>query len=68
MAALVRGSGRQAAADPGARLTEGVLVRPFAAEVDVGAYWLVWLKSKPVTGAMQAFREWIVGESQSPLP
>ena len=49
-------------------LTEGVLVRPFAAEVDVGAYWLVWLKSKPVTGAMQAFREWIVGESQSPLP
>ena len=43
-------------------LTEGVLVRPFAAEVDVGGYWLVWLKSRPMTGAMRAFREWVEGE------
>ncbi|MDB5670008.1 MAG: transcriptional regulator, LysR family [Alphaproteobacteria bacterium] len=43
-------------------LTEGVLVRPFAAEVDVGSYWLTWLKSKTPTGAMLAFREWVEGE------
>jgi LysR family transcriptional regulator of beta-lactamase len=42
-------------------LTEGVLVRPFAAEVDVGSYWLTWLKSKTPTGAMRAFKSWIEG-------
>jgi LysR family transcriptional regulator of beta-lactamase len=44
-------------------LAEGALVRPFAAEVEVGSYWLAWLKSKPPTGAMRAFGEWIKGEA-----
>jgi len=44
-------------------LREGVLVRPFATEVDTGAYWLTWLKSKEPTGAMLAFRQWILAEA-----
>ena len=44
-------------------LTEGTLVRPFAAEVDTGAYWLTRLKSKEPTGAMRAFRQWILEEA-----
>jgi LysR family transcriptional regulator of beta-lactamase len=44
-------------------LTEGVLVRPFEAEVDTGAYWLTRLKSKAPTGAMRAFRDWILAEA-----
>lgn len=44
-------------------LTEGALVRPFEAEVDTGAYWLTRLKSKEPTGAMRAFRQWILEES-----
>ena len=43
-------------------LTHGTLVRPFAAEVDVGAYWLTWLKSRPETGAMLAFKTWVEAE------
>jgi LysR family transcriptional regulator of beta-lactamase len=44
-------------------LREGALVRPFAAEVDRGAYWLTWLKSKEPAGAMLAFRDWIAEEA-----
>jgi LysR family transcriptional regulator of beta-lactamase len=40
-------------------LIEGLLVRPFAADVDVGRYWLTWLKSRQPTRAMLAFRDWI---------
>ncbi|HEY5721241.1 MAG TPA: LysR family transcriptional regulator [Allosphingosinicella sp.] len=46
-------------------LTEGVLVRPFAAEIDTGAYWLTRLKSKAPTGAMSAFRDWILAEAEA---
>jgi LysR family transcriptional regulator of beta-lactamase len=50
-------------------LNTGLLVRPFAAEVDVGGYWLTWLKSKAPTGAMRAFREWLDAEVGAwPLP
>ncbi len=35
------------------------LVRPFAEEVALGAYWLTWLKSRPETPAMAAFRTWL---------
>lgn len=45
-------------------LTEGVLVRPFAAEVDTGGYWLTRLKSREPTGAMRAFRDWIVAQAR----
>lgn len=40
------------------------LVRPFDIEVDVGAYWLTRLRTRPETAVMQVFREW-VAESAS---
>lgn len=40
------------------------LVRPFRTEVHLGSYWLTWLKSKRATPAMQAFREWLLNETQ----
>lgn len=42
------------------RLAEGRLVRPFAAEVALGCYWLTWLNSRTETEAMIAFREWLM--------
>lgn len=41
-------------------LAEGRLVRPFQAEVRAGSYWLTRLRSRPVTGAMRSFREWLL--------
>ncbi|MBR0796368.1 LysR family transcriptional regulator [Bradyrhizobium jicamae] len=41
-------------------LTSGRLVRPFAAEVPAGSYWLTWLKSKDITPGMRAFRDWML--------
>ncbi|HCD2000766.1 LysR family transcriptional regulator [Citrobacter farmeri] len=41
-------------------LAAGQLVRPFATEVSMGGYWLTHLKSKPMTPAMEIFRDWIV--------
>lgn len=38
------------------------LVRPFAHEVDTGAYWLTYLKSRPVSGALQIFRQWLIAQ------
>ena len=35
------------------------LVQPFAIEVEAGSYWLTWLKSRPLTPAMEAFRAWM---------
>lgn len=40
-------------------LNLGALVQPFPVEVDVGAYWLTRLISKPPTRAMEAFRDWL---------
>jgi LysR family transcriptional regulator, regulator of gene expression of beta-lactamase len=40
-------------------LREGRLVRPFAAEVTLGEYWLTRLKSRRETQAMAAFRLWL---------
>ena|SRR5579872_546978 len=34
------------------------LVQPFPQTVDVGGYWLTWLKSRPVSAAGAAFRDW----------
>jgi LysR family transcriptional regulator, regulator of gene expression of beta-lactamase len=36
------------------------LVRPFAAQVDAGCYWLTRLRSRQETPAMRLFREWLV--------
>jgi LysR family transcriptional regulator of beta-lactamase len=38
------------------------LVQPFAAEIDVGSYWVTRLMSRSETPAMQAFSEWLVTE------
>jgi LysR family transcriptional regulator, regulator of gene expression of beta-lactamase len=40
-------------------LSSGRLVRPFAAEIDAGRYWLTRLRSRTETPAMRAFRAWI---------
>ncbi|CAO3414789.1 LysR family transcriptional regulator [Azospirillum doebereinerae] len=40
-------------------LESGRICRPFAAEVRLGGYWLTWLKSRPVTAALRAFRAWL---------
>jgi LysR family transcriptional regulator of beta-lactamase len=40
-------------------LASGQLVRPFAIEADTDGYWLTWLKSRSLSPAMQAFRDWL---------
>jgi LysR family transcriptional regulator of beta-lactamase len=44
-------------------IAEGRVVRPFAVEARLGAYWLTWLKSRGRTPAMRAFHHWIAGET-----
>lgn len=44
-------------------LREGRLVRPFAAEVTLGAYWLTRLRSRPESKALAALRIWLVAEA-----
>ena len=46
-------------------LQQGRLVRPFAHEVDTGAYWLTHLKSRPASGALQVFRQWLIAQLQA---
>jgi LysR family transcriptional regulator, regulator of gene expression of beta-lactamase len=41
------------------------LVRPFGVEVFLGSYWLTSLKSRRVSPAMQAFRDWLTKESSA---
>lgn len=48
-----------------AELDGGRLVRPFAIEADIGAYWLTRLKSKPLSPEMEAFRAWLLAEIAS---
>lgn len=38
----------------------GLLVDPFEITVDRGSYWLTRLSSRPVSGAMHTFSEWLV--------
>jgi len=40
----------------------GQLVRPFTIEVDMGSYWLSYLKSKSIRPAMEVFRNWLLME------
>jgi LysR family transcriptional regulator of beta-lactamase len=44
-------------------LFEGRAARPFAAEVDLGGYWLTRLKSKRPGAAMAAFEAWLLAEA-----
>jgi LysR family transcriptional regulator of beta-lactamase len=44
-------------------LTSGQLVQPFPTLCEVGAYWLTWLRHRPATEAMTAFRAWSLGEA-----
>ena len=39
-------------------------VRPFAAEVDLGGYWLTRLKSRRPTAAMAVFEAWILTQAR----
>ncbi len=45
-------------------LQQGRLVRPFAHEVDTGAYWLTHLKSRPDSAALQTFQQWLLTQLQ----
>ncbi|WP_316165440.1 MULTISPECIES: LysR family transcriptional regulator [unclassified Bradyrhizobium] len=49
-------------------LETGRLVRPFAAGVATGSYWLTWLKSKEPTSGMLAFRDWLVDALRADPP
>jgi LysR family transcriptional regulator of beta-lactamase len=44
-------------------LQTGLLAQPFDIKVETGGYWLIWLKSRPLSPAMQLFRDWIAGEA-----
>jgi LysR family transcriptional regulator of beta-lactamase len=44
-------------------IDSGALVRPFAAEIASGRYWLTWLKSRVPSPAMLAFRDWLTAEA-----
>jgi len=46
-------------------LQQGRLVRPFAHEVDTGAYWLTYLKSRQASSALQTFRHWLLTQLQT---
>lgn len=45
-------------------LQQGRLVRPFAHEVDTGAYWLTHLKSRQPSAALQTFKQWLMAQLQ----
>ena len=44
-------------------LQQGGLVQPFAIETAVGSYWLTSLRSKRLTGGMQAFKAWLLANA-----
>lgn len=45
------------------QIAAGHLVRPFAAEVGMGRYWLTWPQGKPVTTGMAILRDWLLAEA-----
>lgn len=44
-------------------LQEGRLMRPLDIQVTTGGYWLVRLRSRQVSPAMELFRDWLLAES-----
>jgi LysR family transcriptional regulator of beta-lactamase len=47
----------------GREVVGGQLVHPFDIVVDRGGYWLTRLSSRPVSGAMAAFSDWLLDEA-----
>ncbi|MET1078939.1 MAG: LysR family transcriptional regulator [Pseudomonas sp.] len=45
------------------QLDADLIRQPFALELNTGSYWLTRLQSRPETGAMNAFKEWLLGTS-----
>ena len=41
-------------------LATGAIVQPFATSISTGSYWLTKLQTKGTTGAMDAFRSWLL--------
>ena len=48
-------------------LERGWLVQPFPLAVTTGSYWLVRLRSRELTAAMIAFRDWVCAEAEGGL-
>lgn len=46
-------------------LASGRIVRPFAAEIETGRYWLTRLMSRADSAAMRAFRGWILTAAEA---
>ena len=44
-------------------LEAGSLMRPFEMEINMGSYWLTWLKSRQMSLGMQLFRGWIAEQT-----
>ncbi|WP_206241831.1 LysR family transcriptional regulator [Novosphingobium terrae] len=44
-------------------LASGRLVRPFAQEVDLGAYWLTRLHTRAESRSMRQWRDWLMGQA-----
>lgn len=42
-------------------LATGQLLSPFAVSVDLGAYWLTRLASRPMSDSMARFKDWLIG-------
>jgi LysR family transcriptional regulator of beta-lactamase len=49
-------------------LQQGRLVQPFGLSLNQGAYWFTRLKSRPVSGAMQAFQDWLHTQAHLQTP
>ncbi len=45
-------------------LEAGWIRQPFEVSVATGAYWLTWLKSRPLTAAMEAFLQWVINTNR----
>ncbi len=48
-------------------LQSGLLARPFSEEVDLGSYWLTYLKSRPKTAALKAFEHWVTQQCKEAI-
>ncbi|OAT46643.1 AmpR family transcriptional activator [Proteus hauseri ATCC 700826] len=44
-------------------IASGQLVQPFPIEIEIGKYWLTYLKSKPLTASMEIFQQWLIDEA-----
>ena len=47
------------------QLASGLLAQPYDETVTLGAYYITWLKSQPLTGATKIFADWLVRETSA---